>query len=123
MATFCWMKSWGTWAQNAALDGPGGWTLYLFCRSRMNCTAEVVSGELNLTHLPLTVSKYFAFCSMKKPWITQGDVSTTGASTPHRVTLPLASRTVSFWASATSSCQVLGGAFGSSPASRNRSLL
>src|SRR5215471_2234604 len=60
--------------------------------------------------------------SVVRPWNSQYGNPDEGICTPHCVTLPEASRLVSFCANADISAQVAGGLFGSRPASLNASL-
>jgi hypothetical protein len=67
------------------------------------------------------LARITSFCVVK-PWNSQYGKPDDGTWMPYCVTLPEASFFVSFCAMLTSSAQLAGGLFGSSPASLNSSL-
>src|SRR5579883_2186019 len=100
---------------------PGGWTFHLWLRSTQYCRASTTFGSSNEVCVPAAFIRRTSF-SVVRPWNSQKGKPDEGISTPHWVTLPAASRLVSFWPNVASSSQVLGGWSGLSPASLNASL-
>src|SRR5687768_3794862 len=100
---------------------PGGWTPAL-PRSTQYCSAWITAGSSNLTWVPVSLARIAPFVVLKV-WNSQYGKPLDGICTPYCVTFPLASFLVSLVATSFSSAQVVGGLFGSSPASLNSSLL
>src|SRR5262247_4137226 len=100
---------------------PGGMTLCFWLRSTQYWSASTTAGLSKYVSVPAWFMRSTSFCVVK-PWKSQYGNPEEGTLRPHCVTLPLASRFVSFFAYSICSAHVAGGRFGSSPASRNDSL-
>src|SRR2546430_12807178 len=100
---------------------PGAMTLCLALRSTQYWSASMTFGSSKCVCVPASFIRSTSFWVVK-PWKSQYGKPDDGTWTPQRVTLPLASRFVSFFASSTCSAQVAGGLLGSRPASLKISL-
>eukprot|EP01022_Parablepharisma_sp_SALTPOND_P021792 TRINITY_DN435_c5_g1_i1.p1 TRINITY_DN435_c5_g1~~TRINITY_DN435_c5_g1_i1.p1 ORF type:complete len:766 (+),score=253.47 TRINITY_DN435_c5_g1_i1:968-3265(+) len=119
MAAFCSRKSLGVVPHSMA---PVGMTLSRVVRSAQCCSAWTAPGLSKQVLVPaLFISRVSLEAVMA--WNIQQPKPVEGIFTPHWLTLPAASRLVSFLAASTISFQVAGALSGFRPASLNRALL